>query len=115
MILTCQILPSENQRHVLCRSKDVALTEMCCDVILTENDFKINHGNHIHGPSMSHLYASRDNDPIPLRTTPYNYKIYRSRMQVCAERGREPCRSQSKFVQNCFKVLSHRMSSLLFF
>ena len=66
----------------------MALAEMCCDVILTENDFKINHGIHIHGPPMSSLYASRDNDPVLLRTSGYNHKIYRSRMQVCAERGR---------------------------
>ena len=88
----------------------MALAEMCCDVILTENDFKINHGIHIHGPLMS-----RDNDPVLLRTTGYNHKIDRSRMQVCAERGRGPCKNQSEFVQNGFKILSRRMSSLLFF
>ena len=27
----------------------MALAEMCCDVILTENDFKINHDIHSHG------------------------------------------------------------------
>ena len=53
----------------------------------------INHDIYIHGHSMSRLYALRDNDPVlyVLRTTGYNHKIYRSRMQVCAERGRGPC------------------------
>ena len=93
----------------------MSLAEMCCDVIMTENNFKINHGIHSHNPSMSSLYASRDNDSVLLRTTGYNHKIYRSRMQVCAERGRGPCKSQSEFVQNGFKILSRRVSSLLFF
>ena len=50
---------------------------MCCD-----NDFKINHGIHIHGHSMSSLYSLRDYDPVLLRPTGYNHKIYRPRMQV---------------------------------
>ena len=37
---------------------------------------------------MSSLYALRDYDPVLLRTTGYNHTIYRSRMQVCDERGR---------------------------
>ena len=93
----------------------MALALMCCDVILTENDFKINYGIYIHGPSMSSLYASRDNDHVLLRATGYNYKIYRSRMQVCAKRGRGPCKSQPEFVQSGFEILSRRMSSLHFF
>ena len=93
----------------------MALAEMCCDVIMTENDFKINHGIHIHGPSMSSLYAPRDNDPVLLRTTGYNHKIYHSRMQVFTKRGRGPCKSQPEFVQNGFKLLSRKMSSFLFF
>ena len=66
----------------------MSLAIMCCDVILTENGFKINYGIYIHGPSMSNLYASRDNDHVLRRTTRYNYKIYSFRMQVCAKRGR---------------------------
>ena len=53
---------------------------------MTENDFKINHDIHIHGHSMSSLYALRDYDPVLLETTGYDHKIYRPRMQVCDER-----------------------------
>ena len=81
---------------------------MCCD-------FKINHGIHIHGHSMSILYALRDYDPVLLRPTGYNHKIYRPIMQVCDERGRGQCKSQPEFVQNGFKILFHRMSNMLFF
>ena len=70
----------------------------------SENDFKINHGILIHGNSMSSLYALRDYDPVQLRTTGYTHQIYRPRMQVCDERGRGPCKSQSEFVQNGFKI-----------
>ena len=73
------------------------------------------YGIHIHGNSMSSLYALRDYDPVQLRTTEYTHKIYRPRMQVCDERGRGPCKSQPEFVQNGFKILSHRMSNMLFF
>ena len=96
MTLNCQILPSENQRYVLCRSKDV------CVVM------------HIHGHSMSSLYALRDYDSVLLRTTGYNHKIYRPTMQVCDERGRGACKSQPEFVQNGFKTLFHRMSICCF-
>ena len=82
---------------------------------MTENDFKINHGIHIHEHSMSSLYALRDYDPVLLRTTGYNHKINRPRMQVCDERGRGACKSQPEFVQNGFKILSQRMSNMLFF
>ena len=65
---------------------------LCC--VLTENDFfKINHDIHIHGHSMSSLYALRDYDPVLLGTTGYNHTIYRPRMQVCDERGKGPCKS----------------------
>ena len=43
---------------------------------------------HIHGHSMSSLYALRDYDHVLHGTTGYNHKIYRPRMQVCDERGR---------------------------
>ena len=76
---------------------------------------KINHVIHIHGHSMSSLYALRDYDPVLIGTTGYNHKIYRPRMQVCDERGRGPCKSQPEFVQNGFKILFHRMSYMLFF
>ena len=79
------------------------------------NDFKINHGIHINGNSMSSLYALRDYDPVQLRTTGYTHKIYHPRMQVCNERGRGPCKSQPEFVQSGFKILSHRVSNMLFF
>ena len=82
---------------------------------MIENDFKINHGIHIHGHSMSSLYALRVYDPFLLTPTGYNHKIYRPRMQVCDERGRGPCKSQPEFVQNGFKILFHRMSNMLFF
>ena len=62
---------------------------------------------------MSSFYALRDYDSVQLRTTGYTHKIYRPRMQVCDERG--PCKSQPEFVQNGFKILSHRMSYMLFF
>ena len=45
-------------------------------------------GIHIYGHSMSSLYALRDYDPVLVRTTGYNHKIYRRRMQVCDKRGR---------------------------
>ena len=64
---------------------------------------------------MSSLYALRDYDPVQLRTTGITHKIYHPRMQVCDERGRVPCKSQPEFVQNGFKILSHRMSYMLFF
>ena len=38
---------------------------------------------------MSSLYALRDYDPVLLGTTGYNHKIYRPRMQVCDERGKD--------------------------
>ena len=92
----------------------MALTETCCDVMLIENNCKSHHDIHIRGPLMSSLYALEDNDPILLTTTGYSHKIYSSRMQVCAKRGRKPCKSQPEFVKNGFKILSRRMSSLLF-
>ena len=58
---------------------------------------------------MSSLYALRDYYPVLLRTTGYNHKMYRPRMQVCDERGRGPCKSQPDFVQNGFKILLHRI------
>ena len=64
---------------------------------------------------MSSLYALRDYDPVLLRTTGYNHKIYRPRMQVCDKRGKGPCKSQPEFVQNGFKILFNRMSNMLFF
>ena len=67
------------------------------------------------GIKMSSLYALRDYDPVLLRTTGYNHKIYRPRMQVCDERGRGPCKIQPEFVQNGFKILFHRMSNMLLF
>ena len=33
----------------------------CCDVMLTQNDLRVNHGVYIHGPPMSSLYALEDN------------------------------------------------------
>ena len=64
---------------------------------------------------MSSLYALRDYDPVLHRTTGYNHKVYRPRMQVCDERGRGPGKSPTEFVQNDFKILFHRMSNMVFF
>ena len=84
MILNCQILPLEKY------FVEAKICVLCC--VLTENDFKINHGIHIHGYSISSLYALRNYDPVLLGTTGYNHKIYCPRMQVCDERGRGPCK-----------------------
>ena len=46
-----------------------------CDVMLTQNDFRFDHDIHIHGHSMSSLYALEDNDPVLNRTTGNNHKI----------------------------------------
>ena len=70
-------------------------------------------GIHIHGHSMTSLYALRDYDPVLIGTTGYNHKIYRPRMRVCDERGRGPCKSQPGFVQNGFKILFHRYAVFL--
>ena len=63
---------------------------------------------------MSSLYALEDNALVLLRNTGSNHKIYRSRMQFCAYRGKGPFISEPEFEQKGFKIMSCRMFSLMF-
>lgn len=69
-----------------------------CDVVLTQNDLRINHA--IHFNPMSSIDALEANDPVlpVLRTTGSNIKIHCSRMQFCVLWGLHKYRMISNFV-----------------
>ena len=67
---------------------------------------------HIHGHSMSSLYALRDSDPVLLGTTGYNHKIYRPRMQVCDEEVGGRVKVSLNLYRTVSKFFFYRMSNL---
>ena len=67
----------------------------CCDVMLTQTDFKLNCDIHSHVLPMANLYTLRGND---LRTTGSHHKFVLSKMQLCAYRGKGPCMKKCVFV-----------------